>query len=86
MDGDQQRLLATMPLHAITSTYGEEGLRARFAVAIRTAALDTSSGVATFGVGSGITWDADPGGEWDEMVAKAAVLGAGARPRAGAES
>ena len=34
MDGDQQRLLATMPLHAITSTYGEEGLRARFAAEI----------------------------------------------------
>src|SRR5271154_282046 len=34
MDGDQQRLLATMPLHAITSTYGEAGLRGRFAVEI----------------------------------------------------
>src|SRR5271154_4199632 len=34
MDGDQQRLLATMPLHAITSTYGEAGLRNRFAVEI----------------------------------------------------
>ena len=34
MDGDQQRLLATMPLHAITSTYGEAGLRDRFAAEI----------------------------------------------------
>ena len=34
MDGDQRRLLATMPLHAITSTYGEAGLRDRFAVEI----------------------------------------------------
>lgn len=34
MDGDQQRLLATMPLHAITSTYGEAGLRERFAVEV----------------------------------------------------
>jgi hypothetical protein len=34
MDADQQRLLATMPLHAITSTYGEAGLRQRFAVEI----------------------------------------------------
>ncbi len=34
MDSDQRRLLATMPLHAITSTYGEEGLRERFAVEI----------------------------------------------------
>jgi hypothetical protein len=35
MEGDdRQRLLATMPLHAITSTYGEAGLRERFAVQI----------------------------------------------------
>jgi len=32
MDTGERRLMATMPLHAITSTYGEEGLRARFAV------------------------------------------------------
>ncbi len=31
MDGDRQRLLAAMPLHAITWTYGEDGLRERFA-------------------------------------------------------
>ena len=31
MDTGERRLVATMPLHAITSTYGEEGLRARFA-------------------------------------------------------
>jgi (p)ppGpp synthase/HD superfamily hydrolase len=31
MDGDRQQLLAAMPLHAITSTYGEAGLRERFA-------------------------------------------------------
>ena len=31
MDSDRQRLLAAMPLHAITSTYGEAGLRQRFA-------------------------------------------------------
>ena len=34
MDSDRRRLLATMPLHAITSTYGEEGLRERFALEI----------------------------------------------------
>lgn len=34
MDGDRHRLLAAMPLHAITSTYGETGLRDRFAVQI----------------------------------------------------
>jgi hypothetical protein len=30
MDSDQRQLLATMPLHAITATYGEQGLRDRF--------------------------------------------------------
>jgi HD domain len=34
MNGDRQRLVATMPLHAITSTYGEAGLRDRFAVEV----------------------------------------------------
>ena len=34
MDTSERRLVATMPLHAVTSTYGEEGLRARFAVEI----------------------------------------------------
>jgi HD domain len=34
MDSGRRRLLATMPLHAITSTYGEEGLRERFALEI----------------------------------------------------
>ena len=34
MDPGERRLVATMPLHAITSTYGEEGLRARFAVEV----------------------------------------------------
>src|SRR5580704_10895513 len=36
MDTGERRLVATMPLHAITSTYGEEELRARFAVEIET--------------------------------------------------
>ena len=34
MDTGERRLVATMPLHAITSTYGEECLRARFAIEI----------------------------------------------------
>src|SRR5260370_32866001 len=34
MDSGQRRLVATMRLHAITSTYGEEGLRERFAAEI----------------------------------------------------
>ena len=36
MDAGERRLVATMPLHAITSTYGEEGLRARFAAEVAT--------------------------------------------------
>ena len=38
----EQRLLAVMPLHAITSRYGEAGLRAR--LAIETARLDDRAG------------------------------------------
>jgi hypothetical protein len=34
MDSDRQRLVATMPLHTITSPYGEPGLRDRFAAEI----------------------------------------------------
>jgi hypothetical protein len=34
MEQGQRRLVATMPLHAITSTYGEDGLRERFAAEI----------------------------------------------------
>jgi HD domain len=34
MDSGQRQLLAAMPLHAITSTYGENGLRERFAAEI----------------------------------------------------
>jgi hypothetical protein len=34
VDSDRQRLLIAMPLHAITSTYGEAGLRDRFAAEI----------------------------------------------------
>ena len=35
MDTGERRLLAMMPLHAITSAYGEEGLRARFATELQ---------------------------------------------------
>jgi (p)ppGpp synthase/HD superfamily hydrolase len=32
MDTERPQLIATMPLHAITTTYGQDGLRERFAV------------------------------------------------------
>src|SRR5579859_7570643 len=34
MDSGERKLVTAMPLHAITATYGEEGLRARFAAEI----------------------------------------------------
>jgi len=48
--------------------------RATFSVAIRTATVDTETGIAEYPVGSGITWDSSPDGECDECLAKAAVL------------
>jgi len=45
-----------------------------FNVAIRTVLLDTKSGIAEYGVGSGITWDSTPQGEYAENQVKAQVL------------
>jgi para-aminobenzoate synthetase/4-amino-4-deoxychorismate lyase len=45
-----------------------------FNVAIRTAEVDLASGAATYGAGGGITYDSSAAGEWDELLAKAAVL------------
>jgi para-aminobenzoate synthetase/4-amino-4-deoxychorismate lyase len=45
-----------------------------FNVAIRTVEVDLATGEATYGTGGGITWDSDPVAEWEEAVAKAAVL------------
>jgi para-aminobenzoate synthetase/4-amino-4-deoxychorismate lyase len=54
-------------------------VRARFTVAIRTAVVDTSSGEAVYGTGSGITWGSEASAEHAEVLAKAAVLAV--RPR-----
>jgi para-aminobenzoate synthetase/4-amino-4-deoxychorismate lyase len=48
--------------------------RARFSVAIRTAVVDRETGEAVYGVGGGITWDSSPIAEYEEMVAKSAIL------------
>jgi para-aminobenzoate synthetase/4-amino-4-deoxychorismate lyase len=48
--------------------------QARFAVAIRTVTTNRRSGYSEFGVGSGVTWDSDPAGEWAELAAKARIL------------
>jgi para-aminobenzoate synthetase/4-amino-4-deoxychorismate lyase len=45
-----------------------------FNVAIRTVLLDTETGIAEYGVGSGITWDSTPEGEYAENHLKARVL------------
>ncbi len=49
---------------------------ALFNVAIRTVWLDMEAGTAEYGVGGGITWDSVAAAEYDEALAKAAVLGA----------
>ncbi|GAA0248803.1 aminodeoxychorismate synthase component I [Cryptosporangium japonicum] len=50
------------------------GRRAEFSVAIRTAVIDRRTGVATYGVGSGVTWPSVAADEYAELRAKAAVL------------
>ncbi len=47
---------------------------ARFSVPIRTVVVDAETGMAEYGVGGGITWDSSAASEYDETVAKAAVL------------
>ena len=45
-----------------------------FNVAIRTVAIDASTGSATFGVGGGITWESTAEGEYEECLLKASFL------------
>jgi para-aminobenzoate synthetase / 4-amino-4-deoxychorismate lyase len=47
---------------------------ATFNVAIRTLTLDRRAGTAVYGAGGGITWDSRADAEYDEAVAKAALL------------
>jgi para-aminobenzoate synthetase/4-amino-4-deoxychorismate lyase len=47
---------------------------AEFNVAIRTVTIDRRKGTATYNTGGGITWDSSAGSEFDECVAKTAVL------------
>ena len=48
--------------------------RAQFNVAIRTMVIDRETTTATYGVGSGVTWDSDTNDEYDESLTKAQVL------------
>jgi para-aminobenzoate synthetase/4-amino-4-deoxychorismate lyase len=45
-----------------------------FNVAIRTVEVAAAGGAASYGAGGGITFASSPAGEWDELLAKAAVL------------
>ena len=54
--------------------YLAPGGAAAFSVAIRTLTIDHESGTAEYGVGGGITWDSRSEAEYDEIVAKAAIL------------
>lgn len=48
--------------------------QARFSVAIRTITVDAEASLATYPVGSGVTWYSDSAGEYQECLLKAAVL------------
>jgi para-aminobenzoate synthetase/4-amino-4-deoxychorismate lyase len=52
----------------------EPARRARFAVAIRTAVVDSVAGEVEYGVGGGIVWDSNAGDEYRECVTKARIL------------
>ncbi|HXE81313.1 MAG TPA: aminodeoxychorismate synthase component I [Vicinamibacterales bacterium] len=52
------------------------GGEATFSVAIRTLTIDHQAGCAEYGAGSGVTWDSTSEHEYDEIVAKAAILDA----------
>ena len=52
----------------------EPGGAATFNVAIRTAVIDSETGAAEYGTGGGITWDSSAADEYDEALAKAALL------------
>ena len=54
--------------------YWMPGRKAQFNVAIRTVTVDADAGIARYAVGSGITWDSESGDEFDECLAKAAIL------------
>jgi para-aminobenzoate synthetase / 4-amino-4-deoxychorismate lyase len=45
-----------------------------FNVPIRTVLIDQESGIATYGVGGGITWDSTTESEYEEVLAKASLL------------
>ncbi|KAF6628304.1 aminodeoxychorismate synthase component I [Paenibacillus sp. EKM208P] len=57
-----------------TIGYLTPGGNSIFNVAIRTVIIDTEKGTAEYGVGGGITWGSENSSEYEEAIAKAAVL------------
>ncbi|GLL14485.1 aminodeoxychorismate synthase, component I [Pseudonocardia halophobica] len=51
-----------------------EPVTARFGVAIRTAVVDTLTGAAEYGTGSGVTWSSSPAAEHREVLTKTSIL------------
>jgi para-aminobenzoate synthetase/4-amino-4-deoxychorismate lyase len=68
--------LETAPRRVYTGAIGfvAPGRRAQFNVAIRTALVERSTGLAEYGVGGGIVWDSDAGRERMECRTKSLVL------------
>ena len=69
-------VIESAPRRIYTGAFGwlKPGRQARFNVAIRTALVDRRNGLASYGVGAGITWDSDGHEEYRECLDKAAVL------------
>jgi para-aminobenzoate synthetase/4-amino-4-deoxychorismate lyase len=53
---------------------GATGPSASFSVGIRTVVIDAESGEAEYGVGGGVTFDSDPGAEYEEAALKSLIL------------
>lgn len=68
--------LETTPRGIYTGSIGyiSPERKAKFNVAIRTAAIDRESQTAEYGVGGGIVWDSTSRDEYDEALLKARVL------------
>ncbi|MBL0224069.1 MAG: aminodeoxychorismate synthase component I [Geobacteraceae bacterium] len=60
--------------------YVSPGREAVFSVAIRTVVVDTATGAAEIGIGSGITWGSDTAGELRECLDKSAFLFRDSKP------
>jgi para-aminobenzoate synthetase / 4-amino-4-deoxychorismate lyase len=70
------RELERFPRGAYTGAIGlvRPGGKCVFSVAIRTVVIDMESGVATFGVGGGVTIDSTADGEYEECLVKSRFL------------